>query len=319
LGKSVSGWVDVTSGVPQGSVLGPILFVIYINDLPDVLESLCEMFADDTKIMSKVNNKKNCSNLQVDLAKIEEWTKDWLVKLNDDKCKVMHLGPNNPTFDYSMNGTSLSKTDTERDLGIMISNDLKWAKQVNSAASKANTVLGSIKRTIRFQSKESINRLFKAFVRPHLEYGVQVWNPYLKKDINVLESVQRRASKIVPELKKLSYNQRLEALNWTSLETRRLRGDLIQMFKIVNGIDKVIWHKPLVFKGIQDSTSQRILRGHELKLERQLVKNCDQRYNFFTNRVVNVWNKLDKDVVNSKTINNFKNKIDKLNLYKLSQ
>jgi hypothetical protein len=161
--------------------------------------------------------------------------------------------------------------------------------------------------------------LYKSFVRPQLEYCVQIWNPYLKKDIGTIEAVQRRASKLVPELKKLSYCQRLDALNWTSLETRRLRGDLIEMFKLVKGLDKVNWQKPLVFKNSQESTLRHAPRRHEFVLERQLVKNCDQRFHFFTNRVANTWNKLEKDTINSKNVNDFKNKLDKLNLNKLLQ
>jgi hypothetical protein len=122
----MSEWTNVSSGVPQGSVLGPILFLIYINDLPDQLENICEMFADDSKILSVIRNEASCLSLEDDLAKIDEWTKNWLVKLNDDKCKVMHFGYNNPKFGYSINRTELKVTNAEKDLGVTFSNDLKW-------------------------------------------------------------------------------------------------------------------------------------------------------------------------------------------------
>ena len=176
---------------------------------------------------------------------------------------------------------------------------------------------GLYQETIKFQNKESLSRLYKAFVRPHLEYAVQVWNPYLKKDVKVLESVQRRATKLVPGLKKLSYTDRLKELNLTTLEERRVRGDLIEMYKITTGLDKINWHKPPIFKKTQDSMFRQIPRSHDFTIEKQLVKNCEQRYHFFSNRIVNAWNKLGNEVVNSKNLNNFKKEIDKININKL--
>lgn len=318
LGEFVSEWIDVLSGVPQGSVLGPILFILYINDLPDLIENMIEMFADDTKISAMINNVDCCLSLESDLQRISNWTNDWLVALNAEKCKVMHIGDKNPNYSYDINNTPLLKTTSERDLGIIISNDLKWSDQVNACANRANMVLGMVKRTFKFQNIVSLSRLYKAFVRPHLEYGVQVWNPHLKKDIAVLESVQRRATKLAFEVRRLDYNDRIKAMNLTTLETRRLRGDLIQMFKIVKGIDKVNWFKPLLSKN-EGNGFRLAPRSHEYVVERQLVKNCDQRYNFFTNRVSTVWNRLTNEIVNSTTVNEFKNKIDLIDLSKLSQ
>lgn len=188
---------------------------------------------------------------------------------------------------------------------------------MNAAANRANRVLGSIKRTIKFQTKDTVTRLYKAFVRPHLEYGIQVWNPYLKKDINVLESIQRRATKLVPELSRLSYLDRLNALKLSDLETRRLRGDLIEMFKIVKGLDKVEWYVPIMFKRNEQNAFRTAPRRHDLTIEKQLVKNCEQRFHFFSNRVTNAWNKLSDEIINSKCINEFKCKIDKIDFKKL--
>ena len=127
-----------------------------------------------------------------------------------------------------------------------------------------------------------------------------------------MESVQRRATKLVPELKKLSYEERLKKTNLLSLEARRARGDLIQFFKVVKGIDKINWYNKVIFK--KDSTNglRQTPRAHDFTIERQLVKNCAQRHNFFTNRVSSLWNRLPKEALLSKTINEFKNKIDKL-------
>ena len=125
---------------------------------------------------------------------------------------------------------------------------------------------------------------------------------------------QRRDTKLITDFYGLENKDRLKKLNLTTLETRRLRGDLIQMFKIVKGFDEVNWFNNVVFKNIwSDSTAQQ-LRSHEFVVERQLVKNCDQRHNFFINRVSTFWNRLPRDVVNSTDINIFNNKIDKLKL-----
>ena len=159
LAGAVSEWVNVESGVPQGSVIGPVLFILYINDLPKFLECFCEIFADDTKLISIIKSMESCLRLEKDLDKVLEWTKNWLVQLNKEKCKVMHCGAGNPKFDYMINQTCLLKTESERDLGVTFTNNLKWSNQVNEAAKKANRVLGTVRRTIKFHTKESVCRL----------------------------------------------------------------------------------------------------------------------------------------------------------------
>jgi hypothetical protein len=138
----------------------------------------------------------------------------------------------------------LSETSTERDLGILVNDRLKWSDQIANAKSRAYSVLGQLKRTFKYWTVFSFRTLFIAFVRPLLEYCAPAWNPYTKKDIAALESVQRHATKLVPHLCHLSYVERLKALDLPSLEHRRRRGDLIQYFKIVNGINHVDWCKP---------------------------------------------------------------------------
>ena len=151
----------------------------------------------------------------------------------------------------------------------------------------------------------TIKKLYTSLVRPHLEYAVQVWSPYLKKDINSIEGVQRRATKLISEFRGLSYEDRLERLKLTTLEDRRIRGDLIEQFKIINNFDKIAWHHPL-----RENSTHYSTRSHAYGFEKQLVRNCTQRSNFFTNRVVNAWNSLPSEVIEQKTINGFKNKLD---------
>ena len=158
---------------------------------------------------------------------------------NFRKCKCIHIGHGNMDEEYKMVGVVLGRTTQEKDLGVTFSADMKVSEQCGIAASKGNTFLGIIRRTIIYKEKQLIVPLYKAIVRPHLEYCIQASRPYPKKDIDKLESIQRRATKMIPELIDLSYKSRLLQCGLTILETRRLRGDQIEVFKIVNGYEEV--------------------------------------------------------------------------------
>ena len=213
-----SGWRDVVSGVPQGSILGPLLFVIYINDIDRSIVSRILKFADDTKIFGKVGTKENVNTLKEDLEEIVKWSEKWQMKFNVEKCKVMHLGNKNLNLDYCMEGRILEKVKEEKDLGIIISENFKVHGQCVKAAKKGNQVLGLIKRTITCKNKEIIIKLYKALVRPHLEYCGQAWRPHLRGDINMLEKVQRRATRMIEGCKGKEYNERLKIAGLTTLE-----------------------------------------------------------------------------------------------------
>ena len=319
LGSIMSTWKDVLSGVPQGSVLGPLLFIIYINDMPGLLHHLCRLFADDSKIIAIIKNAQDTENLQIDLDKLGNWAQTWKMRFNYDKCKTMYFGKKNrPKKAYTLNNfetstrSEITETDTERDLGIQISKDLKWNTQAKKAACKANSVLGMLKRTFLYWDCDILKILYTTFVRPHLEYASSVWSPYLKKDIKVLELVQRRATKLVPILKNLSYADRLKKLGLTTLEERRIRGDMIQYYKCLNGYNTVDWFCP----NMTVSTSSLLgpaggIRGNKPRLNRQFIRNFPQREHFFTNRIVPYWNDLPTRVIASKSINSFKSNYDK--------
>lgn len=251
LGDTASDWLPVLSGVPQGSVLGPTLFILFINDLTDQLHNHASLYADDTKVICGLNpyNINECIlSLQDDINKIVDWTKTWQMELNISKCKVMHIGKKNPKHIYTMQNysnniaTPLETTTQERDLGIIISNDLKLAKQCAKAANTAYSIFGRLKRAFVSRSLHIWKILYTTYIRPHLEFAISAWNPYLKKDINILERVQRRVTKIVHSIKHLTYSERCKVFGLTTLVCRRQRGDLIQMYKIVNNIDQVSWY-----------------------------------------------------------------------------
>ena len=299
-----SEWVDVISGVPQGSVLGPILFLIYVNDIPEMVNCSIKMFADDTKLFRTVKSIDDFNILQNDLDTLSQWTNEWLLSFNVDKCKVMHIGKNNPKLEYTMRTENENKilieTREEKDLGVWITNDLKPEKQVIAASQRAMTVLRSVKRAfVRFDI-ETFSIIYTTYIRPHLEYCIQAWAPYYAKDILLLEKVQRRATKLVWGLKDLSYE---ETLKLFSLEERRLRGDLIQTFKLLTGKENVDYE-------ILFNRSTNHLRGHSFKLSKsQCNKLCRRR--FFSQRVIDIiWNSLSEFIVSAPSTNTFKKRID---------
>ena len=227
----VSNWKSVLRGVPQGSVLGPILFLIYINDLDDSITSNVLKFADDTKLFRKVNTDGDKQHLQNDLDRLVKWSEKWQMLFNFGKCKCLHTGHGNLNVNYKMGDTVLGTTVKEKELGVTISADMKFSEQCGIAASKGNQIFGFIRRNITYKGKKLIIPLYKAIVRPHLEYCIQAWRPYRKKDIDTLERIQRRATKMIPELRDLSYEERLKECGLTTLETRRLRGDQIEVLR----------------------------------------------------------------------------------------
>ena len=303
-----SEWEYVVSGVPQGSVLGPLLFLIFINDLDDGILSKLKKFADDTKLYREISCRKDCNILQEDLDKLVSWSEEWKMLFNVDKCSVMHMGNAQEQYIYTMGYNSVKDITSEKDLGLLIDNNATFSNQCLSAVRNANRMLGLIRRNIVYKSKDVILRLYKSLVRPLLEYCVQVWNPYLRKDIDLLERVQRRATKMISEFKHLNYEQRLKKLRLTTLEKRRVRGDMIQVYKLITKVDKVNYSK---FFTLSEGGRTR---GHKFKLSKKRTR-LNLRKNFFSQRVVNTWNRLPNRVVNASNVNAFKKELDEFDNY----
>jgi len=299
-----SEWVGVTSGVPQGSVLGPVCFLVYINDLEEELISKLGKFADDSKLLKSISSAQDSQAVIDDLKNLEKWADSWQMQFNVDKCSVIHLGNNNPCNEYKLCNKKLKNSDKEKDLGIIVDKTLKFSEQTNNAVNKANATLGMIKRNIVSRDKKVIIKLYKALVRPKLEYCVQAWRPFLKKDIIKLEKVQHRATKLISECRHLSYEDRLKVTGLTTLEQRRDRGDMIEVFKAMNGFSKL--HKNKLFT----LNSHSKTRGHRHKLIKCRSR-LDIRKYFFSQRVVNKWNSLPDGVVEAASVNSFKNRYDR--------
>ena len=202
-----------------------------------------------------------------------------------------------------MDGVSLEMVSNQKDLGVVVNNKLKFDGQCIAASKTANKILGFISRSFEYKSKDIVLPLYKSLVRPHLEYAIQFWSLYYRKDIDMLERVQRRATKLIPNIRNLSYEDRLKRLGLYTLKTRRLRGDLIEVFKILNGFD-------LVSTNLFTLAPQSVTRTNGFKLEGKRFK-TDIAKNFFSNRVINEWNALPWDVVKSESVNMFKNRLDR--------
>ena len=195
----MSDWKIVFSGVPHGSILGPILFLIYINDLGINLSNWILKFADDTKLFGVATKYEDQLSLQDDLNKLLEWSIDWQMLFNIDKCKVMHLGKSDNPYCYQLQGIALEDVAEEKDLGIIINSDLKVSNQCSQAYAKAS----KMNRSIVYKSANILLKFYKSLVRPHVEYCTAAWSPHYTKDIQLLEKIQHRFTRMIPGMKKL--------------------------------------------------------------------------------------------------------------------
>ena len=195
----------------------------------------------------------------------------------------------------------LEETTEEMDLGIWMLQTLKASSHVARAVSKGNQILGLIRRTFTYMDCELMKQLFMSLVQPHLEYGNVIWHPYLKKDIELLENVQHRATRMVPGLAKLSYTDRLMKPDLPTLVYHRNRGDAIEVYKYLHGTYDIDSTDILP----RHTACGMTTRGHSLKLRKTECKGSI-RANFFGVRVVNLWNSLPEEVVSSDTVNCFK-------------
>ena len=307
---SLSKPIKVTSGVPQGSILGPILFLMYINDLPGILSTENNVFADDTKLFNKIQYVEDASKLQEDLNKVVEWCEKWGMVLNSQKCHVMHYGTRNRKYFYHINGKLLDPSVAEKDLGILMSNDLKPNEHLTMCIKKANTAVGMLKRTFNNMTKDIFIKVYPVYVRPILEYCQEVWSPHLQQDIIEIENVQRRATKMVIGLNDMDYEDRLKTLGLYKLSERRLRGDMITVYKLINNLFNINHNTFFQLNSAINNNMNTRSHAKQIMLPKITDVNNDTRRNFFSQRIIVPWNSLPPMVVNSPSIDSFKRNYD---------
>ena len=315
LGEAKSTLAPVTSGIPQGSVLGPILFVIYINDMPEVVDkmSFVYLFADDTKVFRRINNKKDEEILQKDIDNLVEWSNTWLLKFHPDKCVFMGIGYKGAEFPqkYNMGEHLLKISACEKDIGVHIDQDLDFGTHISKSINKANRVMWVVRSTYDKLDDKTFALLFKALVRPHLEYGAPIWSPHLEKYNDLLENVQRRASKKVVGLSELSYPDRLRKLKMPTLAYRRLRGDMIQTYKILHENLKVGGYDSSLPKLLTSNSNGPYESKNKKKYHLPILRFKDSlRGHSFSIRIRKLWNSLPQSVKQCDTIRAFEKALD---------
>ena len=294
----------VTSGVPQGSVLGPILFLTFINDMPETVSSRCRLFADDSIIYREVLTESDCVSLQEDLGKLEQWEKTWGMSFNPTKCNIIHMSRKKDPLlhTYHIKGTNLEAVENATYLGINVAKDLSWNRQVSRVAAKGNRMLGFVKRNVVTTSRSTKELAYNSLVRPTMEYASSVWCPYYKNQIYDIEMVQRRAARycLHAYTKKESVTTMLQMLKWETLEQRRLKARVVMGYRVVN--DLVMIPKDQLIPNTSNT------RGHHMKFQTLYAKRNYYKYTFFPS-FIPLWNALPESAVSAATIDVFKDEL----------
>ncbi len=304
-----SSTAEVTSGVPQGTVLGPLLFLTFINDLPEETSSDARLFADDCLLYREIKTSADTEILQRDLTALERWESTWQMAFHPQKCTVNHISTKrHPTqTDYILHGHTLQQESASKYLGVTISSNLKWDRHISNTTSKANRTLGFLRRNLKGCSTKVRSLAYQTMIRPTLQYATTAWNPHTATLKQQLEKVQRRAARFTmrqyQDRDPGSVTKLLTTLGWAPLETRRTKASLIMLYKIRhNLIDIPAQH----YLTAGDTRTRNI---HKIKV---LTATKNQyKYSFFPRTAIQ-WNRLPTPILSTTTLESFRAALDTL-------
>jgi hypothetical protein len=305
LNGASSDWLHVTSGVPQGSILGPLLFILYINDLPNCLSenTLCAIFADDTKIYRHITSHQDLTILQRDINTVNAWSKTWGLTFNQKKCTILSLKRNNKPLEYiySMENSPLPRTYDAPDLGITITSNLSWNLHINNITSRAQNRKWFLIRTLGYDAPIRAKLLtYISLVRSIVEYNTTIWSPITHDNILTLENVQRKCTDYItnnprwPSPNRISYKDRLIQLNLLPLSYRREFYDLIFFYKSFNNM---VNFNILDYVKFQNNPEVRLTRNRLTGLTLITSKlHLTSSTQFYPARLARLWNSLHVDL-----------------------
>lgn len=301
VGSSLSATCDVTSGVIQGSVLGPDLYKILTNSLLQSISIPQGSFADDLKFAADVAVYTR-DRVQSEINKVTDWADVHHMQLSVEKSCVLHCGVNQPNYQYTLNGQPMTVVSTVTDLGVIRTSDSRHSEQCKRVAIKAARVANGIRRAFRCRAKELLWPAFQIYAMPILSYCSQVWSPVLKRDIGVLEHVQRKFTKYIRGIEHLSYEDRLRSLSALSLEHRRSCVDMTTVFKCLHGRMDCTPSD----LGLSVSTSNTRGKGIRLGQRCGVSRVCDS---LFVYRAPSEWNNLPLNISSCSSLNSFKDRL----------
>ena len=293
----------VTSGVPQGTVLGLLLFLAYINDMPECVQSQIKLFADDSLLYRRIQDSTDSQQLQDDLDKLQEWEQKWQMSFNADKCEVICITSKKKPYcsDYFIHDQKLALRTEAKYLGVTICSDLSWSRHADNVTKKAKSTMGFLKRNIRSAPQAAKQTAYKTFVRPILEYASSSWAPFNDTDNGKIEKVQRRAARFVMNdyRRTSSVTEMLTNLDWDTLQERRDLTRLSMMYRIVHGLVDIPAESYL-----KPSTSTT--RGHNSRFRQIRTSNSTYQQSFFPE---DHWNQLPQTAVSQTTLEAFQNQL----------
>ena len=300
----------VTSGVPQGSVLGPVLFLMYINDIGENIGSQIRLFADDTILYRTINSAEDTAKLQDDVTQLQEWCHEWQMLFHPAKCNLLRVSTSRSPIQvsYTLSGHTLDRVEKVKYLGVTISSNLKWDAHITNVRHSADNTLRFLKRNLRIHSPAIKEAAYTTYVRPKAEYASTAWDPHTQQNIKKVEMIQRGAARWVlgkdgRKHQTDSVTQMLDSLGWRSLEHRRADARLTMLHKIRNK-DVQISNPDL------RSVSGITLSAHPHKLINFRKYNASQ-FNSFYPRTVRQWNELDSSVAMT-TLEAFKSQVSRV-------